>query len=464
MAITYADPIRHDGRLVPGTPARFAATLAQPLPEGQDATLRIAGVKATESDADAVTVTMDVDAGRTLLSATLTAEQVATILGETYTVGYAWARYRITTGTGDALLALFSGQLAVKSKWDGVQGQALTAAASESQAAQVAANAAQDARDIAEAARDAAASSALSAASSASSAASSASAASGSASSASASKDAAALSETAAAGSAATATTKAGEASASASDAAASAATALSQTWAGASMGADTDLNSKTTAGIFYQATGANATLVLNYPVASLTGILRVYTRGAANQVVQEYAPLSSTQRVIYQRRNVGGTWTSWRAMASHRVDQTAGRAIYAWDDLNDREQLIYGDTGWRDVTAAGWLANGWTASALYVSRSGYDIILHIEGLNAASMTNIAFITLPAGYQISGTVDRRGLLHTATTPANAYRTLANTVVSATTSTPLLYGVLRWRTLDAWPTSLPGTAVGSIGNL
>lgn len=157
MAITTSDPIRQDGRIVPGTPARFAATLASAVPEGETITLRIAPAGASEATADVATVVMDLDAGRTLASATLTLEQVETVLGESYTVGYAWVRYRITSGTGDALVPLFAGQLAVKSRWDGVTGVALTAAASESQAATVAANAAQVAQAAAEAAAAAAA-------------------------------------------------------------------------------------------------------------------------------------------------------------------------------------------------------------------------------------------------------------------------------------------------------------------
>lgn len=145
--ITTSDPILQDGRIVPGTPARFLAMTAEPLPEGTVVTLRITAVGGrAETDSDVVTIAMTVDATRTLLSATLTVAQVASILGATYTPMYSWARYRVTTGADDTLLPLFAGRLRVESRWTGVTGVALTAGASEAQAAIVAANAAQAAQ------------------------------------------------------------------------------------------------------------------------------------------------------------------------------------------------------------------------------------------------------------------------------------------------------------------------------
>lgn len=143
MAITGNDPILQDGSLIPNDPATFLASLSTALATGETATLRITAVGlGAESEADVVTADMDIDATRTLLSLTLTVAQVATIVG-TAKPGYSWARYRITSGSGDALVRLFAGRLRVRSKWDGVTGVALSAGASEAQAALVAANAAQ---------------------------------------------------------------------------------------------------------------------------------------------------------------------------------------------------------------------------------------------------------------------------------------------------------------------------------
>lgn len=115
-------------------------------------------------------------------------------------------------------------------------------------------------------------------------------------------------------------------------------------------------------------------------------------------------------------------------------------------------------NTGWRTVTSAGWLVNGWTASAMYVQRVGQDVVLQIEGLNASAMTATTFLALPTGFVIQNSLDTRGILHAATVPATVYRTSRMDVVGATTGTPLLYGSLRWRTLAGTvPTALPGTA-------
>ena len=146
MAITGNDPILQDGSLIPNDPATFLASLSTALAAGETATLRITAVGlGAETEADVITAVMDIDATRTLLSLTLTVAQVTTIVG-TAKPGYSWARYRITSGSGDALVRLFAGRLRVRSRWDGVTGIALTAGASEAQAALVAANAAQAAQ------------------------------------------------------------------------------------------------------------------------------------------------------------------------------------------------------------------------------------------------------------------------------------------------------------------------------
>lgn len=145
--ITTDAPVRQDGRLVPGDPARFAAQLQSPLPEGVVATLRIAAAKTEGPEVLAVSMAVD----GLLLSVTLTAEQVATVVGDAVP-GFAWAVYRITAGSGDALAALFAGTLRVVSRWEGVAQGALLAGVSEAQAARVSASAAEAARAAAEAA------------------------------------------------------------------------------------------------------------------------------------------------------------------------------------------------------------------------------------------------------------------------------------------------------------------------
>lgn len=223
--ITTDAAVRQSGRLVSGDPARFLAQLQSPLPEGVVATLHLTAVSTSSGDSPVV-LAVPMVADGLLLSVTLTAEQVAVVVGDA-TGG--WAMYRITAGTGSQLVALFAGILQLASRWDGVPQGALLAGVSEAQAARVSASAAEAARVAAAGSADDAAGSAGAAAGSAQAAAGSASAAAtaataaaqaaaGSAAAVQAAQDAA----TSANGSAGTATTKAGEASISAAAALAS--------------------------------------------------------------------------------------------------------------------------------------------------------------------------------------------------------------------------------------------------
>lgn len=73
---------------------------------------------------------------------------------------------------------------------------------------------------------------------------------------------------------------------------------------------AGTDLNTITGSGWYVQASNANATTALNYPVANLAGQLRVYA-GNAVHMVQEYTTYS-TNNDSYRRYYFNGVWTPW--------------------------------------------------------------------------------------------------------------------------------------------------------
>ena len=169
--ITTDAPVRQDGRLVPGDPARFAAQLQSPLPEGAVVTLHLtaAGTSTATDGPEVLAVPMEADG--LLLSVTLTVEQVGDVVGDAS--GFAWSRYRITAGSGDDLVALFAGVLRVTSQWEGAapHGVALLAGVSEAQAARISASAAEAARMAAEGSASAADGSASTAATAATAAA-----------------------------------------------------------------------------------------------------------------------------------------------------------------------------------------------------------------------------------------------------------------------------------------------------
>lgn len=235
---------------------------------------------------------------------------------------------------------------------------------------------------------------------------------------------------------------------------------AQSATFAGTDLGT-TDLNTVTTTGSYYQGSTGNATTARNYPVETVVCSLLVLPYYTGTNVIQVLTIASSAYgggATRYARRYSGGSWSTWRVQGV-RLDNTTGRAAWTWDPTNSREQLVYGDTGWRDVTAS--LINGWTATAVYVRRVGYQVMMHAEALAAAAATNANFITAPTGFAPYSGVTFRGMLHTTATPPVAYRT-AGLSIPAYASGGTLYGSLApYTTADAWPASLPGNAVGTI---
>lgn len=78
------------------------------------------------------------------------------------------------------------------------------------------------------------------------------------------------------------------------------------------SLASGVDLNTQTTSGVYVQATNANATLVLNYPVAA-AGWLEVLVRTGGQYIIQRYTHYSTG--VVYSRSNYNGTWSPWRQL-----------------------------------------------------------------------------------------------------------------------------------------------------
>ena len=235
-------------------------------------------------------------------------------------------------------------------------------------------------------------------------------------------------------------------------------------------MGTDlgtTDLNAIVTAGQYRQPGTTNATLANNYPLAGANGFLDVYVL-ATGSVVQRFQPFGAQAENVqgfYQRRLNGGSWGPWAHYSKNRIDSTAGRALYVWDEVNAREQLVYGDTGARgigDILLNGWTAN--TAAEVTVRRQGSVVTLNAKmGANVA--TNDLFFTLPTGWR-PRTQDQHVISGAHSSGAYKYaraRWDGNLYVDYTTTGTVYVGGA-WNTTDAWPTTLPGSAVGTIPNL
>jgi len=205
--------------------------------------------------------------------------------------------------------------------------------------------------------------------------------------------------------------------------------------------------------------------------------------------VLQQYESIDGTvgSPVIYQRVSFNSTtWSSWRIFASSRVDQAAGRVIYEWDPVNGRDQLIYGDTGWRNVTALVNAANfetGLTTRQMYLRRENYTVTMagQVQVLaGAAAFSYSTFLPIPGGFRPLGGFASLGAMESTaiqvrgSTALLRMMTVGNDVALQTipgtgtlgnmTAGDVINIVGRWSVTEVWPTVLPGTASGSIPNL
>jgi len=329
------------------------------------------------------------------------------------------------------------------------------------------------ARAGAENARDAAQISKTDAAASAAAATARATAAAGSAGAAAASAAAADGSATAAAGSADIAqtertkaeTAKTGAESAK-TEAAAAANLALAGQYAGAQVNTVQDVNTFRTPGVYrFTGSGVNST---NLPVAN-AGILQVFKVNGDQNTMQEFRPFSGTavrRRGYYMRSasNDSTNWDAWDFVSPLRFDKTAGLALYAVDPTSQREQLVYGDTGWREVA----IGNGWTGS-VRVRRVGYTVEVvgtGLDGTNATSI-NVLLASLGPGFRPQQNIPVMGRPTSNTSPP-VYGSFAASTASLQVPVGSVFNAtsglqFSFTTVDPWPTTLPGTASGTIPN-
>lgn len=247
----------------------------------------------------------------------------------------------------------------------------------------------------------------------------------------------------------------------------------------GGSLG-DIDLNTLKTHGIYRQGATARATLANNYPTANSLWIVEVFPLPweYGNATVQKLTAVASSadMRGIYQRRlsaEATNTWTTWRFIPSQRIDNTAGRAIYTWDDTQNRETLVKGDTGWRMVIEAGDIPSMPNLIA-YIRRVGSTVHFHtaetISGGTASGATILhsavsgfrptilrgsapTISVVPVADASASFVPNASLYLSAISPFN--------ITMKAVAGARHYAQLIYTTNDPWPTVLPGVAAGAI---
>jgi hypothetical protein len=232
------------------------------------------------------------------------------------------------------------------------------------------------------------------------------------------------------------------------------------------------DLNLIITSGIYRQDNGTNIRTVNNYPENSgETGVLYVNAVSGTAFIEQEWHPSDAVRysRIFWKRSYNYGVWRPWRAFAADRIDETAGRALYTWDQANAREQLIYGDTGWRDIMASDGLAGavGW----MRIRRTGNTVETAVSAtLPDGTAGNGTLFNIPVGFR-PGSPTAVSFYYSRTSAATGQITygLRPTSVGLEHSSAWSssWGEARlrisWTTNDNWPATLPGVAYSTINN-
>lgn len=224
------------------------------------------------------------------------------------------------------------------------------------------------------------------------------------------------------------------------------------------------DLDTITTPGDYLQATDTNATLARHYPVATLVYHLQVRAVGA--RIIQTIRALTVTGGAARMWvREYNASWGSWVAYSPVIQSEVVGRTISVWDPVQNRAQLIWGDTGLRDITTvlAGLSTPPSTLGTWYLRRTTFQVHLMCTGVgNTAAAEVVLDAAIPTGWR-PATASAVGLA------ANATPTGVRMLVNASgqirlafpASLSVVAGSLSWPTVDAWPAATYGTAVGTV---
>lgn len=147
------------------------------------------------------------------------------------------------------------------------------------------------------------------------------------------------------------------------------------------------------------------------------------------------------------------------KGQRGYTVSQSAGRVITVWDYLNNREQLVYGDTGVRDIAAS---LPTMTEGTARIRRNGSAVSLAID---TAKFSNTGTFTLasviPPGFRPDMNFNGFAVQLSGADGYRASITTAGNLAIYSYSGGWVRGYLTWTTADTWPTALPGTAVGGV---
>jgi hypothetical protein len=176
-------------------------------------------------------------------------------------------------------------------------------------------------------------------------------------------------------------------------------------------------------------------------------------------------------------------TGAAWIVIQGGYVDESVGRRIFTWDQTNARWQMTYGDTGLREIltTAGGlttygafpnadWGPHATNAGYIRLRRIGFEVITRFQWIKALVGDPGTVQQVPTGFRAVGNPVAIPAVNTSTGAAFILGTsfATGSIYRFSGSFPINsylgnYSVqeVRWITEEAWPSSLPGIASGSI---
>lgn len=139
-----------------------------------------------------------------------------------------------------------------------------------------------------------------------------------------------------------------------------------------------------------------------------------------------------------------------WEGRRPYTLEQTAGRVVKVWDYLNNREQIIYGDTGARDITAL--LSVPTSGGFVYVHRHAQMVTLSVEALKLLTSSLGVITVLPSGFRPA----RTAYFQLEEVSLRGQVTIYGNVQLYNWRQELpIYGTVTFPTSDPWPATLPG---------
>lgn len=152
-------------------------------------------------------------------------------------------------------------------------------------------------------------------------------------------------------------------------------------------------------------------------------------------------------------------------------IDNTVGRRAFAWDAGNARQQMVYGDTGWRQLVTNGSGVAADNTGAVHLRRTGLTVWIRFANVKpadpSASLANMGTLITagfrPVDNQAFGFIGDTGALSphiVAIFNKGVVYVQRPTNFASTIPDGNYQGTFSFPTDDAWPTTLPGTAIGT----